>query len=339
MAPDPRIPVGGPNDPDNPQSPRNKPSRPTPRAQPVRGGLGPSGMPTGARPTDPAYDAWWAEHSEWIQPIEAVNPGREAEVRAVAWKYRFDESGDALIDAFSRGGFNLLGASSSGGGRGGGGGGGGGGASKDQQYAQAKASLANEAATLGLQLDDAALNSLAKVVVDSNWSADMVSDYLVPGAMTTTSAGSITAGVDAIKKMASDQVLSISDATAREWSAKLASGETTIDGVRSMLQAQATARYAWAAPQIAQGVTVRDLLLPSRDRIAQELEMNAEQIDLMDSKWLSMVQTTDDKGNTRAATDSEVVMRVRKQPEWTNTRSAAATMSGVTSMLRDYFGG
>ena len=167
----------------------------------------------------------------------------------------------------------------------------------------------------------------------------MVSDYLVPGAMTTTSAGSITAGVDAIKKMASDQVLSISDATAREWSAKLASGETTIDGVRSMLQAQATARYAWAAPQIAQGVTVRDLLLPSRDRIAQELEMNAEQIDLMDSKWLSMVQTTDDKGNTRAATDSEVVMRVRKQPEWTNTRSAAATMSGVTSMLRDYFGG
>ena len=341
----PNIPVGGPNDPDNKNAPRNGPTKPPPRAQPVRGGLGPSGMPTGLQPgnqlNDPGYDQWWKDNSIWVQEIERMNPQRAAEVRELAWKYRCDQSGDALIDAYSKGGFNLgkAGGSGSSGSSGRGGGGGGSGASKEQQYAQAKASLSDQAAQLGLQLDDASLNALAKTVVDNSWSNDMVMDYLVPGAQNTTNAGSITAGVDMIKKMAADQLLVVSDATAREWSAKLASGQTTLDGVATMLQAQATARYAWAAPQIAQGISVRDLMLPSRDRIAQELEMNPEEIDLLDSKWLSMTQTTDEKGVTRAATDSEVIMRARKDPQWANTRSAAATASNVTTMLRDYFGG
>ena len=344
----------GPNDPDNPNAPgRSTPSN-VPHVRPSQmGGLTPKGNePTtnktgttlfpGRQPGQSRveYNQYFADNASWVLPIISVNMERRDELKGLIWTYGSVGNYDGLIDALNRGGFNMdvPGIGSSSGGRGGGGGGGGG-ASKDQQYAQAKASLSDQAAQLGLQLDDASLNALAKTVVDGNWSNDMVMDYLVPGAQNTTNAGSITAGVDMIKKMAADQLLVVSDATAREWSAKLASGQTTLDGVATMLQAQATARYAWAAPQIAQGISVRDLMLPSRDRIAQELEMNPEEIDLLDSKWLSMTQTTDEKGVTRAATDSEVIMRARKDPQWANTRSAAATASNVTTMLRDYFGG
>lgn len=42
----------------------------------------------------------------------------------------------------------------------------------------------------------------------------------------------------------------------------------TLDGVRSLLQSQATVRYTWAADTIQQGITMRDMMLPARDRLA-----------------------------------------------------------------------
>lgn len=283
------------------------------------------------------YDEWFVKNAAGIQPWFAANPGRETELRQILWEYGSVNNYDDGIDALLMRGFAVPGSGGGGGGRGGGGGGGG--ASKEQQYAAAEAAIRNQSRQLGLLLEEDGIKALAKTVVDSNWSNDQLMDHLVPQAQATTNPGSILATVDQIRKMAGNQLLTVSDATAREWAARIASNEMTLEAVNGLLATKATEKYGWAASQIGQGVSVRDMLLPTRDLIARELELNPEEVDLMDSKWLGMVQTADPKdGTIRAATDSEVVIRARKDPTWKNTRSAAVTASNTAMRLREYLG-
>lgn len=286
--------------------------------------------------TRTAYNDWYDVNAPMWGDLMALNAGREDELQGLLWTYRTLDA-RSLTNLLVQNGFNLGAAPDSGSGSRGGGGGGG--ATAAQQYASAEAAVRNRAGLLGIAFDDAAIKSIARAVVDGNWSSDQLDDYLVPAARDTNNAGLITSGVRQIQQLASQQLLKVSDATAREWASRIASGEMDMNGVTSLLQAQAVQRYGWAASQISQGIGVRDLLLPTRDRIADELEMDPESIDLLDEKWLGMVQSVDDKGVTRAATDSEAIMRARQQPEWARTRKAGDMVASMALSLRDYFGG
>lgn len=335
----------GPNDPDNPNATRNgggrsngsTPTAPGPIGSNRPGGPGYApkpGLQSGESAED--YDVWLYTYAPYIQSIQGANPGREDEVVDLLWTFRNDTNGN-LAKEWAMRGLNYL-PDTSGGGRTRGGGGGGGGVTKAQQYQQAFAAIKNQAAQLGLELDDAGITSLARVVVDANWSDDMVMDYLAPGATNTTKPGMITDNVDTIKRLAADQLLNVSDASAREWATKIASGEMTFEAVRSLMAQQATIRYGWAASQISQGITVRDMMLPSRDKLASELEMSAEEIDLMDGTWLGMLQTTGEDGTVRAATDSEIAQRARQDARWQNTKAAKTAVTNMSAMLQRTFG-
>jgi hypothetical protein len=349
------APPRGPNDPDNPDAKRNQPTKSAPSTKPAKskgggGGLGPGGMPTsvkpGLQPGEKAQDYdWWMNgnpatgevgNNFWVSELEKMNPGREEEVRALAWTFRNDYV--ALANNLERGGFNIGGGGNTNGG-GSRGGGGGGGAATAEDYAAASAAVRNRSRMLGLELSDEQINGIGKQVVDGKWSSDMLDDYLVPTATNTNNPGFITATVNQVQQLAGQQLIKVSDATAREWASRVASGEMDLAGVQSLLQAQAAAKYTWAASQIGQGITVRDMLLPARDRLASELEMQPESIDLMDDKWSGMMQTVDQNGQTRAATDSEITMKARKLPEWKNTQRAAQSVAEYAMTIREYFGG
>jgi len=324
----------------NPNPPRTPTRAPTLPPQPAR-----TGGQTPNQPSRPglddatqylAYDTWWDKSGYFWTQWMLANPEQAGWIKATAWKY---QTPDEVIDKFMQLGLQSPKSTTPGGGSRPVGGGGGG-VTKEQQYLSAQASIRNEAAKLGLQINNDSVVTLSKVAVDNNWSNDQLMDYLVPGATNTTAAGTITVGVDQIKKMAANQLLNVSDATAREWASKIASDEMTLESVGSLLQAQATMKYGWAASQINQGVSVRDMMLPGRDVLARELEMDAESIDLMDSKWLGMLQTADtSNGTVRAATESELTMRARKDERWASTRGASVAASRTASMMRSYFGG
>ena len=281
------------------------------------------------------YNAWYDVNAPMWGDLMALNAGREDELQGLLWTYRTLDA-RSLTNLLVQNGFNL---GTTPGGSGPRGGSSGGGATKAQQYSSAEAAVRNRAGLLGLTFDDAAISSIARAVVDGNWSSDQLDDYLVPAARNTNQAGFITATVNKVSQLAAQQLLNVSDATAREWAVKIASGEMDFEGVQSLLQAQASQRFGWAADRIAQGISVRDLLLPTRDRIAAELEMNPEDIDLMDDRWMGMVQTVGADGVTRAATDSEAIMRARKLPEFAQTQKAGDMMATYALTLRDYFGG
>ena len=113
-----------------------------------------------------------------------------------------------------------------------------------------EATIKNQARTIGLDLDDASVRSLATVVVDNNWSGDMLNDYLAGGVSSNPAgeAGSFTAAVESIKAIAASQLMPISDQSAQEWAGRVVSGEMDEAGVRSMVLSMAKMRYGWAAP-------------------------------------------------------------------------------------------
>ncbi len=309
----------------------------------VRPGLG-----TGAGDTAQLYDKWWNKSSSKVLEFaDMYEPKDRNTIIKFAWIYRRDQTLDGLYDALTQNGIVLGDGDGSSSGSRGGGGGGGSGADKTNAYASARAAIVNESRRLGIDWAPNDYDSIAKTVVDQNWSNEQLLDYLVPAAQKAfdenrpgTELGIIAKTVQDIKKTAAAQLLTVSDATAREWASKVASNEMEPEAVKTLLAQQAKLRYGWAAASIDAGMNVRDVVLPSRDRIAQELELNPEDLDLTDSKWLGMIQTVDEKtGQPRIATDSEVVMRARKDSRWAQTRNATRVSADMAMMVRNIFEG
>lgn len=262
-------------------------------------------------------------------------------IREIAWTYRGTDNPDVIWNQLAIAGvLDAYDAKFGGGGsefRGGGGGG----PSKAQQYAQAEAAIRNQVKAMGIAFNDESIKSLAKVVVDNNWSNDMVTDYVVAGAgdWSTVQAGQLTAMVDSVQQKAAANLITISPETARDYARRVASGELTEDGINAILLNQAKTAFSWLTPQLDAGLSVRDVLMPSRDVIARELELPAETINLMDSKWQSMLVTKEANGAMRAATNDELIANARKTPEWQATKGARDLTTAAMMRLRSIFMG
>lgn len=299
-----------------------------------------------------AADASWAdylqfrrENQDWLNEWSMANPGQHDFIWSTVWTATITGwSSDKLYDEFQKRGIVAPKSLDQGGGGGrGGGGGGGGGISKEQQYANAAAAIRDEADAMGLIVDDAGVAGIAQQAVDGSWSGDVVTDVLVgliANDWSNVRGGQLSGYVNQVRQLAAAQLLAISDATAREYARRIQSRQLTVDGVTSIMREQAKLNYSWAAPTIDQGIGMRDFLAPTRDMIASELELGGDQVDMMDPRWLGMMQTRDEKsGATRVATLNEITQRVRQTGEWSKTTRARQLTASVGQMVRDVFEG
>ena len=218
-------------------------------------------------------------------------------------------------------------------------GGGGGGMSKAQQIAAAEAEIRNQSQTLGLNFTDGDIKAIAQTVVKDSWSGAQLTDYLLADSTRATNPGSLRDMQAQIKAMGKAQLINVSDASSAEWAKRIMSGEMDIGTVGTILQAQATTEFSWASEQLVAGATMRDLLMPARDMIANELELAADTVDLMDTRWRDMAQQRNPDGTARAATLTEVQRAARKDSGWAKTNGAARLASQTAMMIRNVFEG
>lgn len=206
-----------------------------------------------------------------------------------------------------------------------------------RQVEQTAALVQNRARALGLAGGDVA--DLALQATANGWTdAQQVDQLLRNVNWSTIQAGDLTDHRDSVKAIGGNYLVAVSDSTAQQYAERIASGELTLEGVRSAMAQQAKQRFGWMASQIDQGMTVKDYISPVRDVIASELEMAPEAIDMMDSKWLSMIERVDDKGERRSATLHEAMLTARQQPEWKSTSHAQTQMAKVSKLMADTFG-
>ena len=281
------------------------------------------------------YFAWFSEsmkNTTFARMRESWGAG----FVAFSWyAYRTQMDDNAYFNGLTR---RFGDAASLGGGGGGSyGGGGGGGVSQQQQYDNAYAAIKNQIKTIGLDFSDEQIHAIAKTAVDANWSGDMVTDYILEGK--TLAEGTYQSTIAGITGMAKQQLITMSDATAKEWAKKVLSGEMDVSAIQTIMQQQAMAEFGWASEALKGGASMRDILMPARDTIARELEMNPEDIDFMDGQWRKMAQTTGADGTVRGATMTEVIQQARKDKRFASTANAARGAAGVATLLRQVFEG
>lgn len=208
------------------------------------------------------------------------------------------------------------------------------------QAATVAASINDIAKSHGLALSAQQIGDLAMQASQFGWSQTETLNAILKNVQWgKVEGGTLTATVDQIKQVAGDYMVGMSDATAQGWSTRIASGELTIDGVRSILQQQAVARWPYMADLIGQGLTPKDYFAAPRDTIASTLEVGADTIDMMDPKYLKMLEVRDPKsGELRAATMNEAMLAARRMPEWASTKNAQDLTANMVSGLQQAFG-
>jgi len=204
---------------------------------------------------------------------------------------------------------------------------------------QTAATIQNRARTLGLNMSAGQIAGLAAQATQNGWTDAQTVDMLMQQVnWATIESGDLTALRDDVKAIGSDYLVAVEDGTAQNYAQKIASGEMSMEGVRSAMLKQAKARFGWMADELDSGITVKQYLQPIRDTIARELEMAPEAVDLTDSKWLKMVETQGEDGKLRAATMNEAMLAARREPQWANTRNAQETSTQMVSTISKMFG-
>lgn len=204
---------------------------------------------------------------------------------------------------------------------------------------QSAATIQNRAKSLGLNLGSGQISSLATLATRNGWTDAQTVDYMLQQVnWANLEAGDLKALYDDVTAMAGDYLVNLSEGTAQQYAERIASGELSMEGVRSALVRQAKARFGWMESQLDQGITVKQYFAPVRDTIARELEVSAESIDMMDPKWLGIMETKDKDGNLGPASLYEAQMAARKDPRWARTRNAQEMTTNVVGMISDVFG-
>jgi hypothetical protein len=201
---------------------------------------------------------------------------------------------------------------------------------------QRTASIRDLAGRLGVGLSGPALQKLTEDTLRYGWDETQILDAVMSQSQYRQGQmqGMISANMDNAKQMAATWGLLLDDKTAYDWSVRVLNQSLTPEGIETSFRRQAKARYSYMADLIDQGVTVQDYFAPVRSTIANELEVAPDTINLLDQRYLTMMEVRDPKtGELRAATTSEAQKTARKDPRWRDTRAAGELAAGMVSLL------
>lgn len=351
-----RRPLGQPNDPDQPGGQKLVPTRaPSPKPAPGGGSGGnpfvsQQGFANTTGLSDADLDEWVDTYFQdlstymWIPEIRtlAARAARFGYTREQVWQ-AFQQTrtfSTIFPDGVDSGAAAGLGG---GGGRGGGGGGGRSGAQIADDIDGIKAVLSDKARVLGLDLDDNQLTYIATYGMNHTYNENQYEDSLLALADATLGnvrqEGTLNVSVDDLRALSKSYMVPLSDQTLQEYSLRIAKGELDPTGVEAILRQQAKARFGYMADLIDGGTRPDDFFKPVRDVVAQTLEMAPGQIDLLDPKWLKLVEVADPKtGQTRGATLSEALIAARQTPDYAKTFGARDQAARWQSGLLKAFG-
>jgi len=234
-----------------------------------------------------------------------------------------------FLDEAKKRGINLLG----------GGGGGRSAEDKANSIRSFSAAIINAAGQFGIEMTPELVAYIAEVADDQNFSMDQLNDVILNEAnWDALKPGTLTVNVDRIKQVANQYLIDTSTETLRNYSVKIASGQSSLEAVESMLKAQARIANPWMAEYIDQGISPVDLLASAQDRIAKSLGISASEVNFMDDRFMKMATVTDEKGTTRLATNTELTKQIRADDAWASTEEASQVTSALASSLAQIFG-
>ena len=200
-------------------------------------------------------------------------------------------------------------------------------------------SVTSAATRFGITLDQSTIDRIARDATTNSWTDQQITQQMLSGITSSTqlSEGTITGTRDAVMGAARNFLLPMSEQSATDIALRQLRGELDEAGIASMMKSQAKANFSFIGDLIDQGLTPMDYFTPGRERLAMELEMNPEDIDLMNSDWVDAL-TMMENGQRRGATYTEIARKARTRSEWANTESAQGALQNAVSAVAGLFG-
>lgn len=177
-------------------------------------------------------------------------------------------------------------------------------ATAEQRVVGAMDDVRATAGRLGVTIDDARLRQIATDYVRNGWDAGQLTRALTaeirfePG---KAPGGQLGATMQQLREIQRAYLVPFSDADLQGWVTRIASGEETAEGFRAVMAGYASSLYPSLTAAIERGETVEQYAAPYRQIAAQELGINAQEVDFLDPKWNRALNQVDPKTGERAA--------------------------------------
>lgn len=209
-----------------------------------------------------------------------------------------------------------------------------------QTYETNKESIRANAERYGLTLSNERINEIAQQATLQNFSDQQLQSAMFEGIDSTYAfkQGTVTALQDAIEVSGAAYLLPVSSEKSLDMALRQMRGELDDAGIQSMFKNQAKGQFGWMTDLIDQGVTPADYFAPSKEYLAQTLEMNSGDIDLINDPVFRDMMIVNENGVTRGATLTEIAQAGRNDTRWQSTDAARSSMASVTSAVADLFG-
>jgi murein DD-endopeptidase MepM/ murein hydrolase activator NlpD len=135
--------------------------------------------------------------------------------------------------------------------------------------------------------------------------------------------------------------IKLSDSTTADWARQVATGQGTVDGFRDYIVNQAKGKYVSIADDLDRGLTVDQLFDPYRQAAAQLLGVNADSIDVLDSKYGSVFayQAPGESGRRAMRLDEwEQMLRTDGKYGFDETQNAQSMAADLAAAIQTDFG-
>lgn len=213
-----------------------------------------------------------------------------------------------------------------------------------QQRRLMQQAIGHQASKLGIGLTDNQIAMIREralqmgVSPDDYWVTNTIVRLAKGGNIGTGAWKTTTEQVKALAK--GEYFLDMPAATLSKWVHRIVRGDKTMEDLQANLQDGAMHRYAHFAPQLAQGMSLNDIIGHQRQIIADEMEMNSPSaVSMRDPRWRQLLGIRDPKSHKmRGMTDSDVYRLVRSQRKWWDTSHGRQADAAMTAKISEIFG-
>ena len=194
------------------------------------------------------------------------------------------------------------------------------------------------ATDLGVGLDDAAVNKLAREWAAGNFDATTIRPQIARSGKIDFAKGSAAEQLSTLKELAGSFGMQYDEGWYNTAATNVLTGKDDIETYKQYVKDQAKSKFPTLSAQLDQGFTVRQLASPYIQTMSNILEIDANTIGLNDVYVNQALTGLNDKGEPSTKPLWQFEQDLRKDPRWNYTKNAQDSLMGTARKVLQDFG-
>jgi len=194
------------------------------------------------------------------------------------------------------------------------------------------------ATDLGIGLDDATANKLAREWAAGNYDATTIKPQIARSGQIDFNKGSASEQLKTLKELAGSYGMQFDEGWFNTAATNILTAKDDVDTYKEYIRDQAKSKFPTLSAQLDQGFTVRQLASPYIQTMSNILEIDANTIGLNDVYVNQALTGLNDKGEPSTKPLWQFEQDLRKDPRWNYTKNAQDSLMGTARKVLQDFG-